>query len=78
MRKQNVLNEKKSPRVLALLGGNNSCSSNSKNKGNDSMVLAKAPREVSRINCLSKIQFCKTVARYRLKLFLGLHYSHND
>ena len=51
MRKQNVLNEKKSPRVLALLGGNNSCSSNSKIKGNDSMVLAKAPREVSRINC---------------------------
>ena len=51
MRKQNVLNEKKSQRILALLGGNNSCSSNSKNKGNDSMVLAKAPREVSRINC---------------------------
>lgn len=32
MTKQNVLNEKKSPRILALLGGSNSCSSNSKIK----------------------------------------------
>lgn len=52
MRKQNVLNEKKSPRILALLGGNSSCSSNSKNKGNDTMVLAKAPNEISRIKLL--------------------------
>ena len=37
MRKQNVLNEKKSQRILALLGGNNSCPSNSKNKGNEEL-----------------------------------------
>ena len=52
MRKQNVLNEKKSPRIFALLGANSSCSSNSKTKGNDSMVLAKAPSEISKIKLL--------------------------